>query len=67
MFLWIALALPSIFATNSLAADLPGGRSIFMRNFMVARYNDHGDYIPSLLLTRSFLKQHLGKLIGRPA
>jgi hypothetical protein len=46
---------------------IPGGRSVFMRNFMVARYNDHGDYVPSLLLKPSFLKQHLGKFIGRPA
>lgn len=46
---------------------VPGGRSIFMHNFMVARYNDHGDYVPSLLLKPSFLKQHLGKLISRPA
>jgi UDP-MurNAc hydroxylase len=45
----------------------PGGRFVFLRNFMVPRYNDHGEYVPGLLVKPSFLKQHLGKLVGREA
>ena len=51
---------------NGMFRELvPGGRFVFMRNFMVERYNDHGEHVPYLLLKPEFLKSHLGKLIKR--
>ncbi len=38
---------------------VPGGRFVFIRNFLVQRHNDHGRRVPNLLLKPQFLKFHL--------
>jgi len=44
---------------------VPGARLVFIRNFLVQRYNDHGERIPSLLMKPSFMKFHLSGLFKR--